>query len=116
MSHEDDEPLAAVIDFAAARVSAKEGPPLKTKHSLGCRHRHSVIDQRARTVECDDCKAVLDPIQVLWDLANHYQRYHYTLDQTMAKVKKAEARLDDLRRQERNTKARIARAKRRARE
>lgn len=110
---DDEKPMAAVIPFASASLRAKEGPPLKIKHSLGCRHRHSVIDQRARTVECDDCGANLDPLAVLWDLAHHYARYHYALEQTTRKVKEAEGRLGDLLRQERNTKGRLARAKRR---
>ena len=109
---DDEKPMAAVIDFATAGVRAKDGPPLKTTYSLGCKHKHSIIDQRARTVVCDDCEAVLDPIAVLWDLANHYARYHHSLNQTIRQVKEAEKRLEELQRLERNTKSRIARAKR----
>ncbi|KKN87382.1 hypothetical protein LCGC14_0258370 [marine sediment metagenome] len=109
---DDEKPMAAVIDFATAGVRAKDGPPLTTTYSLGCRHKHSVIDKRARSVECRDCEASLDPIEVLWYLANHYARYHYALDQAIREVRKMEARLKELKREERNTKARIARAKR----
>lgn len=40
----------------------------------GCRHRRTEIDERLRTVECKDCGAHLDPIEVLLDIAKTWRR------------------------------------------
>jgi hypothetical protein len=106
---EDSKPTAAVIDLEKERLKAKRGPTVTRKHTHGCRHRHSVVDQRARTVECDDCGAVLDPVQTLWTLATDHSMFVYELSQAKKSLAEARDRLEDTLRQERNARARLQR-------
>lgn len=113
--NEDDKPTAAVIDLEKERLKAKHTPVIATKYSMGCRHKHTVVDQRARTVECDDCGASLDPLQVLWDLACDHSRLLAEFRHTERKLKRAREDLEETLRLERNAKARLANARRKLR-
>lgn len=59
-----------------------------------CLHRRTVVDAAARRVECSDCKASLDPIDVLEMLANEETRY----EQLSATNARMAAVLDEKRR------------------
>lgn len=42
-----------------------------------CRHRGTkIVDEDQRTVECEDCKAILDPVACLIEIANDWHIYH----------------------------------------
>lgn len=43
----------------------------------GCRHKYTIIDEALRTVECEDCQVLLDPIEVLLDLCTAYTERDY---------------------------------------
>jgi ABC-type thiamine transport system substrate-binding protein len=85
-------------------------PSLRAKDNAGfsCRHRNVSVCRQSRTVECDLCGTVLDPIQVLLDFA-YLER---TLVYNESKIKNAHKVLEELKKEERNLKARIARIKR----
>jgi hypothetical protein len=59
---------AKVIDLATAR---KPLDPLTIKQQdyRACQHKHLWIDRTLRTVECEDCGILLDPIEVLIDIS-----------------------------------------------
>lgn len=43
-----------------------------------CRHEHTVIDEKLRTVACADCREErLDPVEVLIMLARQWRRWQY---------------------------------------
>jgi hypothetical protein len=58
-------------------------------------------------VECDSCGTTLDPIQVLLEFAYQERSLIYAEN----KVVKAEKRLEELKKEEKNIKSRLARAK-----
>lgn len=106
---DDEKPSAAIIDLEKHRLKAKRGPTVTRKHTLGCRHKHSVVDMRARTVECDDCGADLDPVQVLWNLSTDYSSFVAELSNAKRSLADARERLEETLRQERNARARLKR-------
>lgn len=84
---------------------AKDAPILSLKDAVGrsikhgrlapfCLHRRTVLDASARRVECADCKAQLDPIDVLEMLSNEECRY----EQLSALNARTAAMLDEKRR------------------
>jgi hypothetical protein len=79
MSQDDDLPLAMVIKLDDHRLSAKPEDPDAPKLPLrkhydhtkpACYHRQTLVDNRNRTIECEHCHVLLDPIDVLWQLAH----------------------------------------------
>lgn len=65
----------------------------------GCRHRNhtAVVDKELRIVECENCGAILDPIEVLIELAVRYREVDYKLDQ----MRKYEEKLEQQRKRRR---------------
>lgn len=39
-----------------------------------CKNPHYVIDYENRIVTCEDCRAVVEPFEALYELAKHYDR------------------------------------------
>jgi hypothetical protein len=75
-------------------------------------HRHTgfELDQSSRRVYCTDCEHEVDPFTAIEHVATMLDRLNQRYRAVNAEVRKASARLDDLKRQERNTKARVRRA------
>ncbi|HEU4582673.1 MAG TPA: hypothetical protein VFS67_30660 [Polyangiaceae bacterium] len=73
-----------------------------------CFHRQYLLDEDKRTVSCGTCGAPLDAFQVLHDYARRERHWRY-LDR---EAREAEARLKELKAEERRVKARTASASR----
>lgn len=71
-----------------------------------CYHERATVNVNDRVLTCQDCEAVLDPIEFLDKLARDPSGYAESLKRIKAAAKKAQADLDDLLRQERNAKSR----------
>lgn len=48
---------------------------------LDCSHEHVIVDDRARTLLCEDCQANVDPITYLHDLAIERRSLHFRFEQ-----------------------------------
>ena len=103
--------MNVVTDLTRRRKAREDGAPITRRrdYSKTCRHLQAVVDDVARTVTCDDCGAELDPIAVLESLAQNHDRYAAARDRAKQEAKQAEERLAELRRQEKNAKARARR-------
>lgn len=92
----------------------KEMPPIVRKRASKrsfCPHTNTELDYNARSIECCDCKAVLDPYQVLQNLM-YYSDYTHAREERNAlltqceELKKLRQRLrGDVYRLQRRTKA-----------
>ena len=89
--------LAPIIDLAIRR---KDFCP----HNRRKRH----VDANRRTVECE-CGAQLDPFDVLLAVATEHENRTARLKQLDAEIKRAQERLDEIKRLEANARARVRR-------
>ena len=88
--------------------------PLTREETAHCNHRRFNLNTESRRVYCRSCKQEIDPFTALLVFTNEWTYYKDTLEREQAELKKTRERLDDLKRQERNAKARLTRAKRKA--
>lgn len=86
------------------------GNQLTMVHSSSdpCKHSHMLVDAAKRTLECKNCKAVLDPFEVHLQYA-HRERTWRGWDQER---RAAEKRIEELKAEERKIKARTKAASR----
>lgn len=96
--------MSKIIKFDPSKI------PLTPKHGGYCRHYQLYVVEKYRHLECRKCGAIIDPFDFLFSWA--CEDYH--LDANRKHLKKECRRLSDglkeLKRQERNIKARIKRA------
>lgn len=111
---------ADVIPFPRGQFEKRENergalldelPVRSDRKSLGdCHHDRTTVNEAARTVTCRDCGVAVDPIRTLARLAHNRE---FLVRQGMMLRSEAthlQKRVDDLNRQEKNTKARLRRA------
>lgn len=85
--HQPERPVLKLKDAVGRSVKERRLAPF-------CLHHKTLIDDRARRIECADCKATLDPIDVLSMLAREESR----LDQLRESNARTIAALDEKRR------------------
>lgn len=90
-----------------------ERPPLDVKRSkpTGCYHRQVLVHEEPREVRCQSCNALLDPFDVIMEYAERERRFHFASEYRQKKQRELEQRIEALKREERNTKARLNRAR-----
>jgi hypothetical protein len=95
------------VDFSADR------PVMKTirRHHHGCNHEHIEVDDVSRTVRCSDCGGLLDPVQAMLDLASRWDRADANLKSIDRERRRKETEIDAAKRELKNIKAKVARAK-----
>lgn len=79
------------------------------KRSGWCRHKPCTIDSDRRKITCNACEAQLDPFDVLLAVARDLDQYKASRAMYEKDAKRAFNRLEELKRQERNAKARLRR-------
>lgn len=84
------------------------GSQMTVAHSGHCQHRQMVVDESKRTIECQSCGAVLDPFDVHMQYARRERSWRYWDRER----KQAEARVEELKAEEKRIKARMANASR----
>jgi hypothetical protein len=104
--------LRAILGIGDERETSaperlRNGPPRDEKQAA-CFHRQRVVCASARTMECADCGASLDPIAILSDIA-HDADWVVAL---RAERKKLEADVETLRAQASSTRAKVRRGER----
>lgn len=76
-----------------------------------CRHMQVIADEKTRSLICESCGTVIDPFEYLWAIACKDDRLDYRKTRLEKEIKKLMPELEDLKRQERNIKARVRTAK-----
>jgi hypothetical protein len=74
-----------------------------------CRHLRVLVSEDEHLVECRDCKAKLDPHRVLLGFAKEERHFYWSTNKARRELAKLHEALEDLRRLERNAKARLRR-------
>lgn len=93
-----------VIDGGAGDESIRRRP------AGACRHRRSrELVASSRRAFCGDCGAELDLFDLLLDVVRRRERYAAGARRAREEMKEVEARLDDLKRREKNARARVRR-------
>jgi hypothetical protein len=99
-----EQPMARVIQLEPGKQSR-----VTYTGSGKCHHRGSfIVDEGARTVECEACGAALDAFQVLLDYANKERSWKHW----QGEVRETQKRVDELKDEERKVKARTKSASR----
>lgn len=52
------------------RANKLDKPVFEIVNNTGCQHKRSILDTKLRKVTCRDCGAELDPIEVLFQMAD----------------------------------------------
>ena len=76
-----------------------------------CRHRETIVDPDKRLVTCKQCGTVMDPFDVLLRLSRMEREWTRNAKRLKGEAAKAAVKLKELRRQERNVRARLKRLK-----
>jgi hypothetical protein len=82
-----------IHDLAQARAAAAEGRMVVARTFKDCRHVHVVVDDREMEAECRDCKAKLNPIELLLKYTREGGQYRAERDHLNATMAIAEQKL-----------------------
>ena len=82
------------------------------RHSESCRHFKTVICEKTRMLECEKCGEVIDPFDFMWKWASNDRNVELERDHLKKEIKRLTVELVELKRTERNTKARLKRLQR----
>lgn len=86
----DDEPSIVSFELAAAKPEHRSRVTLAQRawNDKACPHKHVIVDEDARTLECDDCGVSVDPISYLaqWAKADRM------VDARLQEIRQHEAR------------------------
>jgi hypothetical protein len=84
--------------------------PLRIRPAKFCRHKHIIVCEKSRTIECDTCGAAIDPFDFMLRWAKEDRFLEYRMKQLKEELKRLGEKLGKLRRMEKNVKARLRRA------
>ena len=88
------------VDFKKPNIRIKG-------NGIGCSHYNVDVDTSERIVVCCECGSVRDPFDILEDIAYHERKIWYSL----RKLNTQKKRVQELKKEEKNIKARIDRAR-----
>lgn len=77
--------------------------------ALKCTHGSYNVDVKRRVVTCSRCSCELDPFAVVLKIGERWKRIDENIRRCQADRDEAQERLDELRKQEANAKARLRR-------
>jgi len=83
-----------VTDKKIIKLDVGDRRPVKSHRGNlhDCKHWPVIVDERLRTVECEKCGTLLDPVQVLIEIANYYREVDYRLREMREYERKTEER------------------------
>jgi hypothetical protein len=98
------------------QATMDELPVRSAPFGRSCDHRRAgvTVDEQARTVRCRGCQVEMDPIAVLGSLAHQRENLVHAGFRLRDEVESLSTRVERLRKDETNVKARIRAAKKRA--
>ncbi len=82
---------------------------IQTRHEQKCKHVRQGIDEELRTVDCRDCGATLDPVQVLVHWARDWDNVERRLQRSKRETRQLSQEIEELKRQKKNLAAQVAR-------
>ena len=92
-------------------LRAKLKPQYRTSKQLHCTHPDIVVNAERRLLQCQRCDLWIEPFEYLLGWAGREWAAEYWLNELDEKLRKKAKQLKALKREERNIKARIRRAK-----
>ena len=85
--------------------------PVASKKVESCSHPQILLDPGYRVVECKKCNQIIDPFDYLMEWAEGDRQLNDMRKRIKTEIKKISGRLELLKKEERNIKARIRRVK-----
>lgn len=99
---------AEIIElFSTAEKAKQNAPVIDGKRKPYCAHDRVELDSTNRRAYCRDCKDEVDVFDFLLRLSQNFRVYVDSWQHANREAKAATARLEELKRQERNIKSRI---------
>jgi hypothetical protein len=101
------------VDFKPRPAGAPDLAPglrVTDRWRSTCQHGHISVDEDLRIATCSDCGERLDPVWVLLQWARHWSRLADSCRYLGDEIERRTKVLEDLKREERNCRARIRRA------
>jgi transcription initiation factor TFIIIB Brf1 subunit/transcription initiation factor TFIIB len=95
-----------VIRLDRTRIPAE---PRRNDHI--CRHRLVLVCEKTRMLECKACGQVIEPFDFMWQWANRDRNLEHTREAMKRDVERLTRELEDLKTDEKNTRARLKRLK-----
>src|SRR5579862_4512772 len=86
-----------------------DAPVVRRPRAKFCRHHRFQLDGGSRRVYCGDCEQEVDAYEALDIMANMFERVNGRYKRAAIEARRIEVRLEELKRQERNAKARVRR-------
>lgn len=102
-------PEATVTKIEAAHDVERLPSLHQTALGTSCKHPRLGVDAKTRGVSCQDCDAVVDPVDALLKLAERWDRYRGSILSHRKEIGRLQKQLDDLKRQVKNAKAQLRR-------
>lgn len=98
-------------DSKIIQFNPSERLPIIVKEREGyCIHNYVILDEKTRMLECGDCGQIIEVYDYMHEWAMGDRRLSLTRKSLRRDIKKLSAELEDLKREEKNIKARIRRA------
>lgn len=107
----ENDTLAQVVPIHPDRDLHDEDAPVtsgdRSASIARCRHKHIRLDEDAHRAYCQGCDVEVDPFAFLLTLAHEWERYSRHRQEAERKATSAHTRLEEIRRLERNARARV---------
>lgn len=83
--------------------------PLRIRPAKFCQHKHLVVCEKSRTLECDVCGATIDPFDFMLRWAKEDRFLEYRLKEMQEDLIRTAKKIQNLKRIEKNIGARLRR-------
>jgi hypothetical protein len=100
-----------MVDLRIVDGGDAEVPVVRQPRQRFCRHGRFRLDETARRVYCGECEQEVDAFGALYAIATMFERVNSQYKHAQAEAKHVEQRLEELKRLERNAKARVRRTR-----
>ena len=83
--------------------------PLRIRSTKYCQHKHIIVCEKSRTLECDVCGATIDPFDFMLKWAREDRSLEFRMKHLKDELKCLGEKLRKLKRLEKNARARLGR-------
>ena len=83
--------------------------PLRIRSMKYCPHKHIIVCEKSRTLECEVCGAIIDPFDFMLKWAMEDRSLEYRVKHLKNELKRLGEKLRKLKTMEKNAKARLGR-------
>lgn len=96
-----------MADIIKLNTDKGSEPPVRIKQARSCRHLSILVNETDRIITCDHCGATIDPFDYLLEWGKGDRNVGIWRKRITARIKIMDKKLADLKREERNTRARL---------